>query len=111
MKTSPPVTLDRMCLSTHFLENNPLFLYRCMFFQYDPLLYFYTIPSQGSGQERLGIYIKSVVAGGAADAVSILIIYQHLIQAVSFIYILSIAFISLTNIKQKFSNYFYRTAD
>lgn len=25
---------------------------------------------QGAGQDRLGIYIKSVVAGGAADAVS-----------------------------------------
>jgi hypothetical protein len=25
---------------------------------------------QGAGQERLGIYIKSVVKGGAADAVS-----------------------------------------
>lgn len=24
---------------------------------------------QGAGQDRLGIYIKSVVAGGAADAV------------------------------------------
>ena len=25
---------------------------------------------QGAGQDRLGIYIKSVVVGGAADAVS-----------------------------------------
>jgi len=25
---------------------------------------------QGAGQDRLGIYIKSVVKGGAADAVS-----------------------------------------
>lgn len=28
---------------------------------------------QGAGQDRLGIYIKSVVAGGAADTVNILI--------------------------------------
>lgn len=27
---------------------------------------------QGAGQERLGIYIKSVVKGGAADAVSVI---------------------------------------
>lgn len=31
-------------------------------------MYVYVL--QGAGQDRLGIYIKSVVAGGAADAVS-----------------------------------------
>lgn len=31
---------------------------------------FVIIRFQGAGQERLGIYIKSVVKGGAADAVS-----------------------------------------
>ena len=39
---------------------------------------------QGAGQDRLGIYIKSVVAGGAADAVSkccviLYICYKHII--------------------------------
>jgi len=32
--------------------------------------FFYFFNVQGAGQDRLGIYIKSVVAGGAADAVS-----------------------------------------
>lgn len=37
---------------------------------------------QGAGQDRLGIYIKSVVAGGAADAVSH---YEHFFNELNFI--------------------------
>lgn len=35
------------------------------------IIFSYFLIFQGAGQERLGIYIKSVVKGGAADAVSL----------------------------------------
>lgn len=35
---------------------------------------------QGAGQDRLGIYIKSVVAGGAADAVSNCYLFEKITQ-------------------------------
>lgn len=42
-----------------------------VFISYDLImLYIFFSGLQGAGQDRLGIYIKSVVAGGAADAVS-----------------------------------------
>lgn len=37
---------------------------------YNTKYFLLTVFFQGAGQERLGIYIKSVVKGGAADAVS-----------------------------------------
>lgn len=33
-------------------------------------MYYVCVCLQGAGQEKLGIYIKSVVKGGAADTVS-----------------------------------------
>lgn len=45
-----------------------VFLFLCI---YVPLIQEALCFLQGAGQDRLGIYIKSVVAGGAADAVSL----------------------------------------
>lgn len=48
-------------------------LLKCVYV-YVRVLMCFILLLQGAGQDRLGIYIKSVVKGGAADAVSLILL-------------------------------------